>query len=265
MESESSSESLARELSVQDEGQGISFVTQQYNDLISNEDRRCSEAIRQVRSLETQTVSGEDVLRKRLSNLETQVRKIQHSINNVVSEVATLEDLQIGSDYSNQVTVKPMTQASYRLRCGQRNGPLILQVDYATDGDYSIMIGTRSEVSEENCVWKFGMRSKMTLQPQRAYDPDNKSALELKRGYHDSGSWQPTYLFLKVSSEAGCSFQLTISLPNEEKCHFRRKSTNGGEVKDFQSSSTQFQLRDRVEDEMAKLSQKRNGLKIISQ
>ena len=77
---------------------------------------------------------------------------------------------------------------------------------YATDGDYEILIGTRTEVTEDNCIWKYVKRSKMTLKPQQAYDPDNKSALELKRGYHDAGTWQPTYLYLRFSSQAGCSF-----------------------------------------------------------
>ena len=83
------------DLSVED--QGVSNVTKRYNDLISNEDRRCTEAIRQVNCLETQTVSGEDVLQKRLKNLEKSVRQIQQSINNVISEASTLEDLNIGS------------------------------------------------------------------------------------------------------------------------------------------------------------------------
>ena len=98
---------------------------------------------------------------------------------------------------------------------GNKLGPLRLFLDFNGRNelnDTTLNIGR----DKESALWTFESQEKILIYPKRAYDPHNKTELELSQGYHDHRFWQPDFLYFTIHSKAGCQFGLSANFVKDE-------------------------------------------------
>ena len=99
-----------------------------------------------------------------------------------------------------------------------RSGPLKVNIGFAPREEGDLLVEISRDPNFVTCIWQFTNKTKLVLNPKKAYDPSLRTAKQLMRDakpFRDE--WQPESLYFKFTSKDGCTFDFSWLFESEEK------------------------------------------------
>ena len=98
------------------------------------------------------------------------VRQLKTKWDNVVTEASQV--IELTAENQTRVEIKAMGLATLRLSTMERTGPIRLNIEPLSKGNYDLtcVIDWESNVSIDNFIWCFKNKQSMVLKPKKAYD-----------------------------------------------------------------------------------------------
>ena len=122
------------------------------------------------------------------------------------------------------MNVPAMGMALASLRVRDHYGTLMVKLTVlgSVDPDLTLAICHRAKLDEDNYTWCFrNCKQKMTLDPKKVFN-DNLLTEKEKKTAIDYKQWQPEYIYLHFTSNAGGDFCINANFIDEELTEQRK-------------------------------------------
>lgn len=138
-------------------------------------------------------------------------------VNKIGGESQKVAEIPYGAP-GIKVEIKPMASVVCVIETGGHEGPLRFSVEFLArcEGQLTVVVDREQKaLNELHSLWVFRDNPKMFVYPRTLYDP--KFVPTQKGRTCSPNIWQPEHLYLELSSQTGCQFNLIGTFTYEEK------------------------------------------------